>query len=401
MKDFVDFFGLSEDPFRITPDIEFFYMSSVHQEALGSLEYLLESEEGFAVIIGEPGTGKTITIRKFLHQLDKNVEYAYILFPNLSPEELLKAIVEDFGLKSSPEMSKNKIFSILRDFLIQKKSEGKKILIIVDEAQNLPDETLEELRILSNMETEKEKLIQIILLGQPELEEKLESQKLRQLRQRITIITHLRNLSYDETVKYINYRFAKAGNPAVKIGNDVYKKVYKLTGGNLRKVNLLMERTLMSAYVENTQFIENRHVEAAAKSLKLKEVNERKFLKTGVLTVIILIVLSGFIYTSYKFISKNNESAASEENINSQFSQDVKLSEINTKQGENKIEDKSYGVVKAYMLNMREEPSKNSDVVYLLKEGEEVKIIEKNDEWIKVQKDNVTGWVKEKYIIFK
>lgn len=185
---------------------------------------------------------------------------------------------------------------MLRDFLIQKKSEGKKIVIIVDEAQNLPVETLEELRILSNMETDKEKLLQIILLGQPELEEKLESNQLRQLRQRITIITHLRNLSFDETVKYINYRFAKAGNPAVNISDGVYRLVYSYTEGNLRKVNLLMERALMSAFVENNQFIDNRHIKAAAESLKLRKRSSVKTAVPAVFSVLLILLFTAGYY---------------------------------------------------------------------------------------------------------
>ncbi|WP_457622118.1 AAA family ATPase [Persephonella sp.] len=385
MKDFVEFFGLNEDPFRITPDIDYFYMSSVHQEALGSLEYLLASEEGFAVIIGEPGTGKTITIRKFIHQLGDDVEYAYILFPNLSPEELLKAVLEDFGIDIPLESSKNKVFSMLRDFLIQKKTEGKKVVIIVDEAQNLPVETLEELRILSNMETDKEKLLQIILLGQPELEEKLESSQLRQLRQRITIITHLRNLSFEETVKYINYRFAKAGNPAVNISEGVYKLVYSYTEGNLRKVNLLMERALMSAYIENIQSIETRHIKAAAESLKLNKKRSGSKAVLAVLSLILLLSVSGLGYYIY---SKQDDEVHTS----------IKQEEKKTVTVQNDQKGTKYMKVRAYMLNMREKPSRNSDVIYLLKEGDKVEVIEERGEWVKVKKGEVTGWVKTKYL---
>ncbi len=377
MRDFLDFFGLDEDPFRITPDIDYFYMSSVHQEALGSLEYLLTSEEGFAVIIGEPGTGKTITIRKFINQLDENIEYAYILFPNLTPEELLKAVLEDFGIEPPSDSSKNKIFSVLRDFLINKKNEGKKVMIIVDEAQNLPVETLEELRILSNMETDKEKLLQIILLGQPELEEKLESTQLRQLRQRITIITHLRNLSFDETVKYINYRFAKAGNPAVKISEGVYRLVYRFTEGNLRKVNLLMERALMSAFVDNSSTIEKKHVKAGAESLRLNIKKISFSSSVPVLFLILILIISGVGYYFYSDESGKSPSASTES-----IKKDGYLSMK----------------VKAYMLNMREKPSKESEIVYLLKEGDMVSIIDREGEWVKVKKGDITGWVKEKYL---
>ncbi|WP_051654161.1 AAA family ATPase [Persephonella sp. KM09-Lau-8] len=385
MMDFLEFFNLKENPFKLTPDVDFFYMSSVHQEALASLEYLLNSEEGFAVIIGEPGTGKTITIRKFLSQIPENVEYAYILFPNLSPEELFMAILEDFGIHLSDKVSKNKLFSTLRDFLIQKRKEGKKVLVIIDEAQNLPVETLEELRILSNLETDKEKLLQIILLGQPELEEKLNSSELRQLRQRISILTRLSNLDYREMVDYINYRLSKAGNSTIRITEKAYKAIYKYTQGNLRLINLLMERALMSAFVENKHQIDKENIESAAESLALrKETGNKKYpVLIGIFALVVFIFAGGFAY-----FYLNEEKEVSYKKENTEKINNSKTYTISKKNG----------IVIANILNVRENPSINSKIINKLRKGDKIEIVEEAGDWLKIQKGTLQGWVKKEFV---
>ncbi|SNZ02424.1 general secretion pathway protein A [Persephonella hydrogeniphila] len=371
MADYIEFFGFNDNPFRITPDIDFFFMSSVHQEALASLEFLLESEEGFAVIIGEPGTGKTITIRKFISQLPENVEYAYILFPNLSPEEMFRAVLEDFGIKIPDNATKNKLFSLLREFLIKKKNEGKKIFIVVDEAQNLPVETLEELRILSNLETEKEKLLQIILLGQPELEKKLNSPELRQLRQRITVLTHLRNLSKNEMIDYINYRLAKAGNSTIRISPSAYNLIYKYSEGNVRLINLIMERALMSAFVKNRHSVDKENIKEAVNSLNIEK-KQRKIYP--VVVAVFLVFLIAFGTSGYYLFSERIDSP-----------------------NQIKKQEKK-ATVTANKLNVRILPDKNSDIVYVLSKGDELKILGEKDEWYRIKYKNVEGWVKKDFV---
>ncbi len=372
MESYIQFFALKDNPFRITPDVDFFFMSSVHQEALGSLEFLMESEEGFAVIIGEPGTGKTITIRKFISQLPDNVEYAYILFPNLSPEEMFRAILEDFGIDIDDTATKNKLFSTLREFLIKKKKEGKKIFIIIDEAQNLPVETLEELRILSNLETDKEKLLQIILLGQPELEKKLNSESLRQLKQRITVISRLTNLTKDEMIDYINYRLAKAGNSTIRITNSAYKEVFRYTNGNLRQINQLMERALMSAFVKNSHGIDKREIKEAADSLKISKKRSGKSAYL-IIPVILIFVVSGF--SAYYFL---NERPKIRKNL------DKKV-----------IKEEVYVIPER--LNVRANPDKNSEIVYVLRKGDRLEVVGKKEGWYKIRYKNITGWIKKEF----
>ncbi len=372
MESYIHFFALKDNPFRITPDVDFFFMSSVHQEALGSLEFLMESEEGFAVIIGEPGTGKTITIRKFISQLPENVEYAYILFPNLSPEEMFRAILEDFGIEIDDTATKNKLFSALREFLIKKRKEGKKIFIIIDEAQNLPVDTLEELRILSNLETDKEKLLQIILLGQPELENKLNSDALRQLKQRITVMSRLNNLTEKELIDYINYRLAKAGNSAVRISNSAYKEIFRYTHGNLRQINQVMERALMAAFVKNKHGIDKEDIIEAANSLGMGKKGDRK---SVYFVLVLTAVLTASILSVYYFLKKPGEPVK-------------------------KIEKKS-SVEKVYVipnrLNVRSNPDKNSEIVYVLKKGDSLEVLKKEGNWYKIKYKNITGWVNKNF----
>ena len=372
MESYIQFFALKDNPFRITPDLDFFFMSSVHQEALGSLEFLMESEEGFAVIIGEPGTGKTITIRKFISQLPENVEYAYILFPNLSPEEMFRAILEDFGIDIDDSATKNKLFSTLKEFLIKKRKEGKKILIIIDEAQNLPIETLEELRILSNLETDKEKLLQIILLGQPELEKKLNSDALRQLKQRITVIARLSNLTKDEMVNYINYRLAKAGNSTIKISNSAYKEIFKYTQGNLRQINQIMERALMSAFVKNSHQIDREDIKEAAESLGISKMKRKKSFYL-ILPAILFFLLVAFSLSGYYFFSKN---------IQQEKKPEKNLKEV---------------YVIPNRLNVRAFPDKSSEIVYVLKKGDKVEVVNDKEGWYKIRYKNITGWIKKEY----
>ncbi|WP_457623116.1 ExeA family protein [Persephonella sp.] len=303
MENFFKFFGLKDDPFRVTPDIEYFYMSPAHKEVLDSLEYLYHSGEGFAVIIGEPGTGKTTTVKKFLSSHPYEILYAYIIFPSFYPLEMLRAILREFGIKTSPNEAESDLFAKLREFLTQKKEEGHKVFIIVDEAQNLPIETMEELRILSNLETNTEKLLQIVLTGQTELEKKINLPQLRQLKERVTVVAKLRNLNYNEMVDYIKYKLEKAGNPKINIPRYIYKLIYKYSGGNFRKINLIMRRTLMAAYVDESKKIKYKHLREALKTLGFyEERREQKKLKFLAGASVILTILLGLVGTFAWFL---------------------------------------------------------------------------------------------------
>ena len=390
MKDYLEFFALRDDPFKITPDANYFFLSESHQEVLSSLRYLVESEEGFAVVIGEPGTGKTLTVRKFVNELSEDVKYAYILFPNLSPEELFEAILEDFGIKSRGE-TKNRLFAKLRDYLIENRRQGNKLLIIIDEAQNLPTETLEELRILSNLETSEQKLLQIILLGQPELEEKLNSKELRQLKQRITLFTKLRSFTGEETRAYVDYRIARAGRGNIKISPKSYRLLYEYSLGIPRLINIIMERALMAAFLDSSHEIKPSHIDRAAESVGIR-VSKKSVSRTVLYTAVGGLLLGALMLLGFqKFV----------EHLSVTEEQRIAGAVVSAQESE-KAEGKKF-YVNVPMLNMRESPDPSSDVVYVLREGDELELIEKGPgTWLKMRfrlgEMNIEGWVNGKYV---
>lgn len=316
MRTFTEFFGFYQDPFKRTPDVDFYYPTQMHVDALDTLQYLIHSDEPFAVLTGEPGTGKTITIKKFINELPANIVSAYILFPNLTPEELFMAILEDFNIHVDKSLTKNALFAKLRDFLVEIGSVGQKAVIIIDEAQNLPNETLEELRLLSNLETEKDKLLKIILAGQPELDEKLNEESLRQLKQRVTLYVKLDNIKQEDIKNYIYSHLEKAGKSYVKIHSGVVKRIAKITKGNPRLINTLMERTIIAAFLDNSHTITENHLASALSSVnnvmatahKRKGEKAKPFIITAVIAC--LAVLVGFLGADKIFNLTNKQPAA-------------------------------------------------------------------------------------------
>jgi len=303
------FFGLKETPFRLTPDPDYYFPSDVHKEALQTLLYSIRAGEGFVQITGHPGTGKTLIIRTILRQLGDEVTTALILNPRLSPEDLLRVILEDLGLDPFKIESKTKEEHLryFRDFLLGKAHEGQKTVVIIDEAQNLPNDTMEELRLLSNLETEKEKLLQIILVGQVELEEKLRSEELKQLNQRITIRYRLKPLNKNDTVAYIYHRIRIAGGGEhIRFAPAVLDKIHKLSKGIPRLINIICERALMAAYVEGKNTIEKAQVKKAMESIVGEDEFEpatKPFFRRVPAMVMILLLIVAAVGLGYRFFS--------------------------------------------------------------------------------------------------
>ena len=242
------FFGFKEKPFKLVPNPEYLFLSKSHEEALAHLSYAIYHGDGFVEIIGEVGTGKTTLCRVFLENLDKSIEAAYIFNPKLDALQLLKVINDEFGIDATPDNTKD-LIDRLNSFLIQKKSAGQKALVLIDEAQNLSLEVLEQLRLLSNLETTQEKLLQIILVGQPELGEMLSSHQLRQLGQRITINCQLTPLSFQETKDYIKHRIALASHRAgPPFDNTSLRAIYEYSRGVPRLINIACDRALLNAF---------------------------------------------------------------------------------------------------------------------------------------------------------
>src|SRR5918998_2124852 len=220
------FYQLRERPFALSPDPDYLYPSRVHQEALSYLRYGIEGHAGFVVITGEIGSGKTTMLQSLLGRLDRNTTVARIVNTMLDPRELLDAIMLDFGMDPTG-LSKLVLLHRLAEFLVAQRQAGRLTLLVIDEAQNLSLPALEEIRMLSNLETEKSKLIQIILIGQPELRDKLSLPQLEQLRQRITVSYHLQPLDAEETYHYINHRLRRAAiGPPMEFPHDVTELVH-------------------------------------------------------------------------------------------------------------------------------------------------------------------------------
>lgn len=313
MENLLDFFGFKDEPFRLTPDPLFFFPSMVHKEALDSLDYIVKEREGFCVVTGEPGTGKTTLINVFQDMWKNKAEIALILTSRLSPDEFLLTILEDLKVPLK-EKNKNEVLKVFRDFLIDKYIHNKYVIIIVDEAQNVPDDTLEELRLLSNLETEKEKLLQIVLIGQPELEDRLNKDKLRQLDQRITERIRLRQLTGNETLDYINHRLAKAGKAYMKLDKKVVHPIYQFSGGVPRIINLIASRSIMSAYIDGSSAIKSKHVRYAVdyfKSQRFKRKIPLKLLCTSTACALGLLMLSVFAYVMFQPVKDTASNSAS------------------------------------------------------------------------------------------
>ncbi len=262
---YLQHFGLRESPFGITPDTSFFYACTSIQEALNTLLVAVGNGEGFIKITGEVGTGKTLLCRKFLATLDESWVSAYIPNPNLEPKTLLLALAEELGVKLSGDLDQHHLIKALYLALLDFARTKKRVVMCLDETQAMPLESLESLRLLTNLETEKRKLVQVILFGQPELDRKLDHESIRQLRQRITFQYHLGTLTREETEYYLAYRLAVAGYAGDGIfSRSANRAIYRASRGVPRLINILANKAMMLAYGEGTQKVTGRHAQAAA-----------------------------------------------------------------------------------------------------------------------------------------
>lgn len=263
-----DFFGLKEKPFNVTSDPNFLFFSRVHKEAFSHILYGIKERKGFLEITGEVGAGKTTLCRAILNQFDSNTKSAFIFNSNLPDLQLLRAILEDFGLVVTRK-DKTSMLRQLNTFLLEELTKGNNVILVIDEAQNLKSSTMEEIRMLSNLETDTEKLFQIILVGQPELKEKIDSPHLKQLRQRIAVRFHVTALEKDEVEKYICHRLAVAGSPGdVRFSEEAIDFIFKFTGGIPRIINMLCDKSLLAGYVLETKNIDLAIVRQSAQELE-------------------------------------------------------------------------------------------------------------------------------------
>jgi general secretion pathway protein A len=273
-----EYYGFSEKPFSLTPDPKYLYKSESHANAFDLLQYAIRRREGFVVVTGDIGTGKTTLCRAILEQLDRKTFTALVLNPFLSEEDLLRLILQDFGVVSREEIkrgrlagvSKQELIDTLNEFLLSLLPLRAGALLIIDEAQNLPRQVLEQIRILSNLETHKEKLLQLVLVGQLNLKDLLRSPDLRQLDQRVSIRYELKPLTREETAAYIAHRLTIAGGGAVvSFAPKALDRVHKYSGGIPRLINLVCDRALLGGYSVRTNRITAEIVTAGAAGLDL------------------------------------------------------------------------------------------------------------------------------------
>jgi len=262
------FFGLREKPFNMTPDSRYFYPSAKHQDALNHMVYAIEDRRGFVVITGEIGSGKTTLSRVLFQKLDPTTKTAIIRNTQLTAKDLITLTLEELEIPYKPGQTKAQLITSLNEFLIEQLRENCNVVLLIDEAQNLKPSVLEEVRMLSNLETEKDKLIQIILMGQPELKSKLWLRELTQLRQRVTLHYHLAPLDEFEMVAYIEHRLKVAGaNGQPIFASDALPKIFGHTHGVPRLINGVCDRALLTGYVNEARTISAEIVNEVAEEL--------------------------------------------------------------------------------------------------------------------------------------
>lgn len=262
-----EFYGFTTPPFNITPDPRFLYFSPRHREAFDHLLFGIQERKGFIQLTGEVGAGKTTLCRALLDRLGDEYETALVLNPRLTPTQLLKTILVELGLE--PKRDRASCLAILNEMLLDRAGRGIDVVLCIDEAQDMDRQLLEEVRLLSNLETHERKLLQIVLIGQPELRDLLDDAGLRQLRQRITVRYHLEPLGRSETESYVQHRLGIAGGRSrPSFTNGALRKVHGYSGGIPRLINAVCDKTLLCGYVLGTDELTSRHVRRAIEELE-------------------------------------------------------------------------------------------------------------------------------------
>lgn len=252
---YTEFYNFDEKPFNLVPNPSYLFLSSKHANALTFLEYGLTEKIGFIMLTGEIGIGKTTLVRHLLNQIESEIDVAVIFNTNVVSDDLITLILTEFEIEFDDSISKGKALALLHDFLIEKYAEGRKVLLIIDEAQNLSGEVLEEIRMLSNLQTDDEMLIQIMIVGQPQLKDKLNDPALEQFAQRISVSYHLSAMTEEETGEYIVHRLDKVGGSRELFTPDAVRKIFEVSEGVPRTINLLCDAALVYGFADEKQVI--------------------------------------------------------------------------------------------------------------------------------------------------
>ena len=292
-----EYFGLDRPPFKITPDTSLFFEGGKRGDILAALVYAIHRGEGIIKVVGEVGSGKTMLCRMLQLKVPDTVEIVYIANPSVSADDILYVIAHELELAVEENASKHQVMHMLQDYLLQRHMENRQVVLFVEEAQGMPLETLEEIRLLSNLETDEHKLLQIILFGQPELDQNLAQQSIRQLRERITHNFELEPLTQNEIHTYLNFRMRLVGYTGPElINSSVAKKVEQHSAGLLRRINIIADKILLSAFAEGTHNLGPKHVNAAVNDSAFSQGVPHKSTKRWWLLLLAAIVLSAGLY---------------------------------------------------------------------------------------------------------
>ena len=293
-----EYFGLDRPPFKITPDTSLFFKGGKRGDILDALVYATHRGEGIIKVVGEVGSGKTMLCRMLQLKLPDSVEIVYIANPSVSPEDILFVIAHELSLAVTRDASKHEVMHQLHDYLLQRHMEDKQVVLFVEEAQGMPLDTLEEIRLLSNLETDQNKLLQIILFGQPELDQNLAKQSIRQLRERITHNFELDPLTPEEIHNYLNFRMRQVGYTGPELINkSVAKKIEQHSAGLLRRINIIADKLLLSAFAEGTHNLGTKHVTAAVNDSTF---NDKVRSRSGLMPWLGLFVIAAVAFGLYQ-----------------------------------------------------------------------------------------------------
>ena len=294
-----EYFGLKRPPFKISPDTSMFFEGGKRGDILEALVYAIHRGEGIIKVVGEVGSGKTMLCRMLQLKLPKSVEIIYIANPSVSAEDILFVIANEMELPAAKDASKHEVVNMLQEYLLQRHIEDKQVVLFIEEAQGMPLDTLEEIRLLSNLETDQHKLLQIILFGQPELDENLAKKSIRQLRERITHSFDLSPLTPGEIHQYLNFRMRQVGytGPEIITGR-LAKNVSRYSNGLLRRINIIADKILLSAYAEGTHSLTRRHVIKAVNDSAFGEEAGREYI--NIMWWLALPILLALAFAIYK-----------------------------------------------------------------------------------------------------